>query len=129
MFKKGVVLSEADIQEIMERGLRGFFGETPPEITVFDCNQDAKLDLADPVCLLGFLFGSAVEALPCGDGSEDDSGNVVLFDWNGDGSVDIADAVASLNWMFIGGAPHELDTIGDGTTCVGIIGCPAVCEL
>ncbi|MBI4602899.1 MAG: hypothetical protein HY721_13155 [Planctomycetes bacterium] len=58
-----------------------------------DCNQDARLDISDAVCVLGFLFLGSPRALPCGDGSAGDGPSVELLDCNGDGRVDISDGI------------------------------------
>ena len=94
-----------------------------------DCTEDGKVDLADPLCLLGHLFGGGPARLPCGDGSAADPANVLLLNAQADGAVDIADAVSLLSWLFLGGRPPPdyLDRNGDGfvePTCVPIGGCP-----
>ncbi len=87
-----------------------------------DCNQDAKLDISDVICLLGFLFAHQPEALPCGDGTQADSANIALASANGDARIDIADAIYLLQHLFAHGPPHAL-----GTICTPIEGCPAMC--
>ncbi len=88
---------------------------------VGDLNQDAKLDITDPIVLLGHLFLSTPVPLPCGD-SLDAPGNRALLDMNGDRLIDLSDAVYGLNYLFLGGAPPSL-----GTGCVRIEGCPNSC--
>jgi hypothetical protein len=111
---------------------------TPRMITVLpaggfqlpgDCNQDAMLNVSDPICLLNYLFGGdmGVAELACGEpgGTEPDPADIVLMDANGDGRANISDAVSSLLYQFGScGAgppcpPHVL-----GTECVRIAGCP-----
>jgi hypothetical protein len=86
-----------------------------------DCNEDGKLDIADPVCLLGYLFLGRPESLPCGDGTLNDPGNQLLEDFNGEG-VDLSDAVAGLLFLFGDSPPHPL-----GQTCTPIPGCSPKC--
>ncbi len=89
-----------------------------------DCNQDGLLDISDALCILGFLFLGKPEALPCGDGTSADPGNLGLIDWNGDTSIDLSDAVGPLNWLFTGGKAHVL-----GEVCRRMDGCPPACNL
>ena len=93
-----------------------------PEILPGDCNADGALDLADAICLLGYLFLEAPAELPCGDGTQTDPGNLTLIDSNGDGRVDLADPIWVLSYLFITRPPPVL-----GTECVVISGCPDVC--
>ena len=73
-----------------------------PEISTFvrgDSNGDQKIDVADPIRTLGWLF-VGLERPACYDAADaDDSG-----------AIDIADAVGTLNYLFAGGAalpmPH-----------------------
>ena len=87
-----------------------------------DCNQDATLDIGDPVCLLQQLFGDSPE-FPCGDGTLDAAANVTLLDFDEGGAVDATDALALLNFLFLSGSPPVA-----GLGCVEIEGCSAVCE-
>ena len=87
-----------------------------------NCNQDDRLDIADAVCLINFLFRGTLAALPCGDGTRMDPANVVLIDWSANGEIELTDAIAFLNWNFLGGPEHAL-----GTDCVLIPGCPELC--
>ncbi len=86
-----------------------------------DCNKDGKVDISDPVCLLGFLFLGNPRVLPC-DAPEDtppSRASIQLMDCNGNGGVDLSDAVWSLQFQFAGGPPPVL-----GTECRDIVGCP-----
>ncbi|MBI4605394.1 MAG: hypothetical protein HY721_25805 [Planctomycetes bacterium] len=87
-----------------------------------DCNQDRKLDISDPVCLLGYLFLGNPAKLPCDGGTAQDPGNRALLDSNGDRRVDLSDAVGALTFLFSGGPPHTL-----GTTCAPVEGCAERC--
>jgi hypothetical protein len=87
-----------------------------------DCNQDARLDISDAVCLLGFLFLGSPQRLPCGDGTSGDSANHSLMNFNGDARVDLSDAVGVLSFLFSGGPQHVL-----GRGCQPIQGCPERC--
>ncbi len=87
-----------------------------------DFNQDAKVDIADTIALLGYLFGGKADTLPCEGGTSPGEGNLALLDFNGDARLDISDAVAGLRFMFAGGAPHPL-----GGDCVLVTGCPEAC--
>ncbi|MBI4607254.1 MAG: hypothetical protein HY721_35260 [Planctomycetes bacterium] len=88
-----------------------------------DCNEDGRLDIADAVCVLGYLFLGEPGALPCGGGSREHPANLDLLDWQRDGQIDLSDGVAILQHIFLGGPPHPLDR-GDGT-CVPLFGCLA----
>jgi len=60
-----------------------------------DTNADGKHNIADAICLLGFLFGRETDpcktsVLRCRDGA----------DANNDGKIDIADAVRILGYLF-----------------------------
>jgi len=57
-------------------------------------NADGKIDIADAVFVLGYLFGGAGEP-PCLDAA----------DANDDGSVNVADAIAVLSHLFGGAGP------------------------
>jgi hypothetical protein len=87
-----------------------------------DCNQDGRLDISDPVCLLGHLFNGQPARLPCSGGTLAEAANRRLFDANGDRVVDLSDAVFELLFLFSGGPPPA-----EGMACVGIEGCPESC--
>jgi hypothetical protein len=93
-----------------------------------DCNQDAVLNLSDPVCLLNYLFsneGPAAEGLPC----QTDAGDMLLMDANGDELVDLSDALSGLNYLFgtcSFGPPCPAHVLG--AECTRIVGCPDLCE-
>jgi hypothetical protein len=90
-----------------------------------DCNQDRTLDVSDAICLFGFLFLGAPVALPCGDGTVADPGNVRLADWQGDRAIDLSDGIGLLQFLFAGGAPHALASPeAPATGCVPMEGCP-----
>ncbi len=95
----------------------GPYGQMPG-----DCNQDNRLDISDPICLLLYLFSATPDALPCGDGTETDPANILLIDCNGDGTIDLGDPITVLTILFNGGSPHPL-----GRDCTPIEGCPDVC--
>lgn len=82
-------------------------------------NADAKVDLADVIYLLTFLFAHGPEPL-C----------VKAADSNDDGSVDIADAIKVLGYLFGGGNPPAApfaecggDPTPDNLTCDVSVGC------
>ena len=89
-----------------------------------NCNQDARLDISDPICLLTHLFLGG-RPLPCGDGTPNHPANIRLMDHQPDGRVDISDAVAILTNLFRGGPAHRL-----GLDCVAmtIPGCQESCK-
>ncbi len=93
-----------------------------------DANDDGTVDVPDAVATLGFLFLGKPEKLPCGDGSENDAGNIALADWQGDGRIDIADAVSTLSFLFLGGDRHRLAVPGAEESCVRIEGCSESAE-
>jgi hypothetical protein len=87
-----------------------------------DCNADRVFNIADAICLLGFLFDGVPGVLPCGDGRPTDAANVSLLDYDGGGKIDISDAVAAFLFLFVNGPPHAL-----GRECVPIAGCRDDC--
>jgi hypothetical protein len=90
-----------------------------------DCNGDGELDISDPICLLGFLFGGSSTPLPC-EGDETSAGNIGVLDTNGDAKIDISDVVYTLGYLFQGMPPPT-----KGTNCQSIAGCPdnnSTCE-
>lgn len=108
-----------------------FIGGTPGEGQIIgppgnqlpgDINQDGGLDLSDAVGLLLYLFSGAPTALPCGDGTAADDGNVSLLDANGDQAIDLADVLSTLSYLFAHGPPHVA-----GTRCIDLPTCPAAC--
>ena len=65
-----------------------------------DANADGKFDIADAICVLGYLFGGAEDACKqkvpaCFDAA----------DANDDGKIDIADAVKILGYLFAQAGP------------------------
>lgn len=78
-----------------------------------DINQDARLNIADVLGTLLFLFEGGV-ALPC----EWDAGNFVLLDADGSGGVNLQDPVYTLTYLFNGGPEPVL-----GANCTQITGC------
>lgn len=58
-----------------------------------DVNADGQLNVADPVLILDYLFGSA--SLPC----------LAAADSGGDGNVNVSDAVGLLGFLFLGTFP------------------------
>ncbi len=68
--------------------------DTPIRDTVFrrgDCNEDGKVDIADPVCILNWLFTGVT------------IGCLAATNTNGDDAANIADATYLLNYLFAGG--------------------------
>lgn len=86
-----------------------------------DGNQDGRLDISDPLQLLGMLFLGVGEA-PCGDHTLGDDDNRRLLDSNGDGHVDLSDAVAVFSYLFLGAPPPVL-----GTECIQLNTCQVLC--
>ncbi len=60
-----------------------------------DANADGKLDIADAVRVLGYLFGGGATTLDCLDAA----------DANDDGKLDVADAVKILGHLFAATGP------------------------
>ncbi len=90
-----------------------------------DCNADGAINIADPICLLGFLFGGGRDEVFCGEPGEPepDPDDRLLLDYNGDGGTpDIADAVGQLLFLFGDGKPHAL-----GEECRIFRTCPDAC--
>lgn len=59
-----------------------------------DANVDLRVDIADAIWMLGYLFAGGV--MPQCNAAADS---------NADGQVNVADPIYSLNWLFIGGSP------------------------
>jgi hypothetical protein len=86
-----------------------------------DCNDDAMINIADPIFLLGVLFpgpGGPLVA-PCIDACEG----------NDDGLLNIADVIALLGGIFSGGVIPAPSTCGadptpDPLACAGFASCP-----
>ncbi len=84
-----------------------------PRFVRGDASADGRLDISDPIAILGYLFlGRTLEACPDALDSDDTGG------------VDISDAVYSLNYLFTGGsappAPYPdpgADTTADTLSC------------
>jgi hypothetical protein len=57
-----------------------------------DANGDLRVDIADPIWMLSYLFQSGQPSL-CADAT----------DANDDGRVDISDAIYTLSYLFQGG--------------------------
>ena len=87
-----------------------------------DCNQDSKIDLSDPICLIQHLFLGRI--LPCeGTAQEPGAGNRALLDGNLDFRIDTSDVVFQLTYLFLGVLPHA-----SGEDCVPMEGCPSLCS-
>jgi hypothetical protein len=65
--------------------------EPPPRFRRGEVNGDSKINIADPVAALDYLFRGG-DAPGCLDGA----------DANDDGKVDLSDAVATLGHLFLG---------------------------
>ncbi len=76
--------------------------------TPFDCNDDGRLDMSDPVCTLSMLFlgGERPACRPA-------------LDFDESGVIDISDPVAALGFLFFGSAPPFR-----GRNCVVYEDCP-----
>jgi PKD repeat protein len=83
-----------------------------------DCNQDAKMDISDGICIFGHLFLGNPSELACGDKTIGAPGNVTMLDHNGDAKIDISDGISLLSFLFQGGPPPVV-----GTACLRIVGC------
>ncbi len=82
-----------------------------------DCNDDGKIDLADAVCVLNWLF--AGEAAP---------GCVAATNTNGDDDANIADATYLLNHLFAGGPAPAQPFPDCGTGDLAGLGCETSCQ-
>ena len=81
------------------------------------------MNIADGICLLGFLFLGNPSELPCDDGNATDPGNLVLLNSDGIGGINLTDAVIIFGFLFQGGPPHA-----EGTDCKPVAGCANVCD-
>ena len=88
-----------------------------------DANQDTDLDIADAAALLFLLFDPGGVSLPCEGTTAAEGGNATLLDFDGDIQITIGDPIGILEYLYSAGLAHAL-----GTGCVGIAGCPDVCE-
>lgn len=88
-----------------------------------DANQDTTLDIVDAVSLLFLLFDPGGVSLPCEGTTVAEGGNATLLDFDGNIQITIGDPIGILEYLYSAGLAHAL-----GTGCVGIAGCPDVCE-
>ena len=85
-----------------------------------DCNADAKIDISDGICLLGYLFTGQTPDLPCDDAGAPTPGSLALMNFNGDaGGLDVTDAIAIFGYLFLGDPAtfpclESADTNNDG---------------
>lgn len=86
-----------------------------------DVDASGKVDLSDPIVLLGALFQGQPSSL-CGFDFQSEE-NQVIVDFNGDEMVDLTDGIAMLSWMFLGTQHHAA-----GIDCINVPSCPAVCD-
>ncbi len=96
-----------------------------------DCDQNAGLDVSDPICLFLHLFGGNPRPLPCGDGSVDAAGNIALLDHDSNSELDLADGVGLLLFLFTdAGESHPLSLPGAPLSCVPVPECDdnAACQ-
>ena len=95
---QGIALDSEKIQENYEAILSGRGADagvsTEPHFIRGYCNEDATVNIADGIFLLGFLFGGGA-APACPDAA----------DTNDDGVLNIADAIALLGHLFGGTGP------------------------
>jgi hypothetical protein len=75
--------------------LRGLGGGSPARFLRGDANGDGKLDLTDPIRIIGRLFLGG-GGLGCDDAA----------DANDDGRLDLTDPVALLGRLFMGAGPQ-----------------------
>ncbi len=103
----------------------GAYEYVPPEFLRGECTGDGVLDIADSICVLGYLFGRTNE--PC----KSKVGHCLdAADANDDGRVDIADAVELLMHLFGNGGPLPapflacgVDSTRDVLGCEAYVGC------
>lgn len=107
-------------QRIGEDGVLGP-GVSVPTFVRNDCNADGSNNIADPIRLLSWLFGTS-PVPDCGD----------ACDCNDDEALNIADAICILNTLFAVPAPAVLppfpncgpDPSGASLDCAGFAPCP-----
>ena len=85
-----------------------------------DCNRDGAVDLSDVICLLGHLFQSSPESLPC----NSEAAGLQLMDCNSDGTVDLSDAIYKLAFLFQGESPPVQGVSCIEMDCLPNPGCP-----
>lgn len=84
-----------------------------PQFVRGDVNEDGAVNLADPISILGYLFGGA-DPPNCFDAA----------DANDSGAVDIADVIYLLDYLFTSGLPPEPPFPNQGADPTGdLIGC------
>ena len=87
-----------------------------------DCNEDGSVNIADPICLLEWMFVGTP------------SGCLSLSDVNGDMAVNVSDPVSLLLFLFFDHVPpvDPFPECGNGMSeADGLIGCetpPEVCQ-
>ncbi|HAK96408.1 MAG TPA: hypothetical protein DCM87_15810, partial [Planctomycetes bacterium] len=91
-----------------------------------DTNADGRLNIADAICALGYLFGGPAD--PCKTGVRNCMDSA---DANDDGKVDVADAIKILGHLFTqtGPLPPPFETCGidetdDALGCDIFAACP-----
>lgn len=112
-----------DCNGLLDADDPGCFGPPDQWMRPGDCNSDGRLDVSDPICLLGHLFFGKPASLPCADGGLEDSANISLLDANGDEKIDLSDAIHDLKFLFIGDPPSVR-----GTFCIVVASCPRICD-
>ncbi len=97
----------------LQGGSDSFLFYVKPAFQRGDVNEDGRIDLADAVFTLNYLFRGS-NAINCEDAA----------DTNDDGKLDLSDVIYLLNYLFIGGrAPPEpfdargVDSTLDGLSC------------
>jgi len=115
----GVVTLTVSAPDLASGTLQVTVTDVVPPDPVFrrgDANTDGKLDIADAIKVLGYLFGGGTTTLDCQDAG----------DGNDDGKLDIADAIRILGHLFAqtGPLPDPFDACGVDPTD-DTLGCEA----
>jgi hypothetical protein len=80
--------------EVDDLEIRELYPEVDDRFHRGDANDDGRVDIADGVFVLNYLFIGGRDP-PCLDAS----------DSNGDGTINISDGIHVLNFLFLGGPP------------------------
>ena len=96
-----------------------------------DVNGDQTVDVSDPICLLGCLFGPTSDPAADNYCREQVAACMDAGDVNDDGAVDLGDPIYLLNRLFANGKPVPApgtacgaDPTPDELDCSGPPGCP-----
>jgi hypothetical protein len=91
---------------------------------VGDCNQDGRVDIADPICLARVLFQGREPLFPCEGGEVPGRGDIELLDSSFDDKLGLVDIIISIEALFTARpAPASPVAPGCASRCRFVHGC------